>query len=651
MLPEYAALPGSEPRPLHGVAAAERGDQAAAARRPSCRALGAGSALLVLAAVAAVLCSANTQIGRRAASSLSWALAERGASQQAAPSPASAVGSAIAFVHDALKRQRYSITAQYAGDLPTEMADCMNFSTDPCSNFYEYACGSWVAGARIPADDSSFQRTWDGTEQTVSDELAEILSRQWPEDSPFRRLNEWHDACMDVDAIEALASAPLQPVLQRIDALQTVEELRALMVEFVAGPEVGPKPFKMWISLSVRDNQRNSLFMEGAGLTMPDPGWYGIPLDNSAMGYQDMISAQYSNDQLQEGQQRAMQYFRRLNELAGSSPDEAALIAEQAMAFETELAQWRLDEPAILEPMGPELTSLSDLESLCPGVAWTEIFQKISNSCNDFGYACNEELLADEKLIVMTAPYFYQQMSASMMNETMLNSSWKPFLRTHYIGLNADLLSKDFVKVSGSLARWASGQEDISSRSHKCSEETRSALSALTDIAFVENYFPNKTQTQAKCLLNHIKESYIEMLSSVEWMDEETREKALEKMGNLGMHIGGSTNYKQLVYPVTNASYYNNSRWSDFCHMLRGFMELGQAPNSSCWSYPAHMVNAWYDNGQNALFIPAGILQPPFFSAEVAEHVRAQCRNASALNSVQCLPSAASNACWPAAHV
>ena len=207
------------------------------------------------------------------------------------------------------------------------------------------------------------------------------------------------------------------------------------------------------------------------------------------------------------------------------------------------------------------------------------------------------------------------------------------------------------MKVSGSLARWASGQEDISSRSHKCSEETRSALSALTDIAFVENYFPNKTQTQAKCLLNHIKESYIEMLSSVEWMDEETREKALEKMGNLGMHIGGSTNYKQLVYPVTNASYYNNSRWSDFCHMLRGFMELGQAPNSSCWSYPAHMVNAWYDNGQNALFIPAGILQPPFFSAEVAEHVRAQCRNASALNSVQCLPSAASNACWPAAHV
>ena len=66
MLPEYAALPGSEPRPLHGVAAAERGDQAAAARRPSCRALGAGSALLVLAAVAAVPCSANTQIGRRA---------------------------------------------------------------------------------------------------------------------------------------------------------------------------------------------------------------------------------------------------------------------------------------------------------------------------------------------------------------------------------------------------------------------------------------------------------------------------------------------------------------------------------------------------------------------------------------------------------
>jgi putative endopeptidase len=646
MLPEYAALPGSEPSMIHDAAA----EQAAARFRPkSWRALGAAG--LAASLFVAVLCTADNKIVRRAASSLSLALAERDNSQPAfSPSPLApsedAVESAIATAHDALRRQRYSMTDPYAAHLPLEVAENVNFSTDPCSNFYEYACGQWVAQNVIPADRASLSRTWDGTEETVFKQLQQIVTREWPEDSPFRRLNEWYQACMDVDTLEAGAGAPLQPMLARIDALQTVDELRALLVEFFAGFEHGPKPFVWDIQLSIRDKDHRSMFLKASGLTMPDPGWYGLNT-TKVSEHDDMTSTQYSNDHIQAGRQQVLQYFQTLNELSGSSPDEAALVADQTLAFETMLAQWRVDEPQILNPMGPELTNLTDLKSLCPGVPWAEIFEKISDSCSEFGYTCNQELLADQNLIIMTAPYFFSQLSTALTNETMLNSSWKPYLRTHYIGMNARLLSKDFVKVSASLEMWASGQEQIESREMKCSEETRASLAALTSMAYLDTYFANETKTQAWSMLSHIKESFIEMLSSVDWMDEETRKSALEKMDKLGMNMGGSSEYKMLVYPVSNESYYNNSHWSRYCRTIRNMMELGADPhsNTSTWSLPAYTVNAWYDNGLNALFIPAGILQPPFFSNEVGGHANA-CRLRRPVHVLaECIFAAFADAC------
>jgi predicted metalloendopeptidase len=283
--------------------------------------------------------------------------------------------------------------------------------------------GGWNSRAKIPVDRASVSWRWDGTAKNVDNELRSLVTSAWPDDSPFRRLNTVYDSCMDVDTVEALGNTPLQPFLQRIAALESVEDLRLLFLDLMLQ---GPLPFHVEVSQGFRDNTINSLFLSPAGLSMPDAGWYSVSVPESLAG--TLSSERYTDEDREEGQQKLLEFFRKLNELAGSSPEEADNIANQTLALETQLAEWRLNKPVITDPLGPELSSLSELVELCPSIPWRKAFEAIAEGCSSFNYTCNERLLADDKLVVVTNVNFFSSLDAALSNETMLNTSWKPLL-------------------------------------------------------------------------------------------------------------------------------------------------------------------------------------------------------------------------------
>jgi len=89
--------------------------------------------------------------------------------------------------------------------LPADVAKCMNFSTHPCDNFYEFVCGNWVRDAEIPASRGSWSKSWDGAGENVHDEMVSLYTEEdWPLDSPYRRLHDWYASCMDLDHITEL---------------------------------------------------------------------------------------------------------------------------------------------------------------------------------------------------------------------------------------------------------------------------------------------------------------------------------------------------------------------------------------------------------------------------------------------------------------
>jgi hypothetical protein len=154
--------------------------------------------------------------------------------------------------------------------LPAEVVAAMNFSTHPCDNFYEYVCGNWVRDAVIPPSKSSLTKSWDGAGNTVHQEMLSLFTDEWPADSPYKRLHDWYKSCMNIDYINEQGWEPLRPMLERIEAMTTLEDLQDLLVDFALWDL--PSFLNLDVSVGVRAPGTHILFVEAGGIVLPDPG-------------------------------------------------------------------------------------------------------------------------------------------------------------------------------------------------------------------------------------------------------------------------------------------------------------------------------------------------------------------------------------------
>ena len=98
-------------------------------------------------------------------------------------------------------------------------------------------------------------------------------------------------------------------------------------------------------------------------------------------------------------------------------------------------------------------------------------------------------------------------------------------------------------------------------------------------------------------------------------MDNSTLTRALLKANKLAINLGSPQHYHILPYKVVNDSYFNNSARAYSGKRMRSFIRLDEPVDSDQWTMRATTVNAYYDNGLNGLFIPAGVMQEPFFNS------------------------------------
>lgn len=465
----------------------------------------------------------------------------------------------------------------------------MDRAMRPQDDFYRHVNGTWLATHEIPADrpmDGAFHALRDASEKyaraIAQDAAAGIL-----DDVDAQRIATLWTQFLDEDAIDEAGAAPLRAELDVIEACSTRAELAeamgALMREGIGG-----------------------LVGAYVGTDPHDSSSYMVSLVQSGIGLPD--EAYYREDDYEPIRQAYVTHTGRLLSLAGMPDPDGA--ARRIMALETALASHHRDSVSNRDPLLSDNPTLwSELNTLAPGFDW-----------NAWARGAHMPVCG---LVVNVDQPDYLRGAASLWERTDL-ATLKEWLSASAIDARASLLSADFVEENFDFhGRTLAGTQELRPRWKRALSLIESYLGEAMGRAWVARHFPPEAKDAMDALVRRLLDAYGKSIRGLDWMSEETKEKALAKLATFNPKIGYPLTWRDYstLHLDPSATLVDNVRAANAHATDREWGKLGRPVDRNEWYMTPQTVNAYYNPTQNEIVFPAAILQPPFFDAQADDAV------------------------------
>ncbi len=502
----------------------------------------------------------------------------------AAASVALALGLAACNKPDTTQTQSAAIVevkAPLVSGVDTRYFDpAVAFSAD----FFQAVNGKWLAETEIPADKASygsFHILADNSQQAVKAIIDEVSARtDLTPGSDEQKLGSFYNSFMDEASIEKLGLSPLQPQLDAINALSDKTQLAALFARLQRdGVTI---PFGWFVNNDAKNSTEYAVYLGQGGLGLPDRDYY-FKDDEASLN----IITQYQA------------YLTDMFSLAGFA--DAAAAAQRVYALEKALAEHHWTR---LESRNADKTynkmSAAELNASLGSFDWA-------------AFASGARLAAVNDIIVRQPSYFAG--FAKVLDNTDLQS-WQDYLSMKTIHGYADKLSSPFAdRRFAFYGTTLSGIQEQQPRWKRAVDAADQVLGELTGKLYVERHFKPEAKQRMEQLVANLIKAYEISIKELEWMTEETKVAALDKLSKFTPKIGYPDKWKDysalqidagdLVGNVMRAS-----QWG-YDQMVA---KLGKPIDKGEWFMTPQTVNAYYNPVNNEIVFPAAILQPPFFN-------------------------------------
>lgn len=463
-------------------------------------------------------------------------------------------------------------------------------SSDPCKDFYQFACGNWLSSNPIPPEFSSWGRFTELAERN-REELHKILEAAAaakdgkPRDEIHQKIGDYYAACMDESKADMLGRKPIEPELARIAGLK---DAKAVVVEagHLRRTGIGAL-FSFDSAQDARDAREVIAEADQGGLGLPDRDYYTKEDDNSKA-----IRAQY------------VEHVAKMFQLAGDDEEAAKSEAQRVITLETALAKGSMTR---VERRDPEKrynrTKVAALGTLAPSVPWTAYFTEVG--------------LPSVDSVNIGSPSYFKALDEQL--KTAALDDWKSYLRWTVIRSEAPRLSSAFVnenfRFHGAIL---TGAKALQPRWKRCVAATDQGLRDLLGKPYVDATFGADGKKRMQAMVEALTAAMEEDIKGLAWMDAETKVKAKEKLGTFVKKIGYPDKWVDMSkLKIDRTSWAENAARASTFGFDYELAKVGKPLDRTRWGMTPPTVNAYYNAQMNEIVFPAGILQPPFFDRKM----------------------------------
>lgn len=459
----------------------------------------------------------------------------------------------------------------------------MDLTLKPGDNFFLYANGNWKKNNPVPASRTRWG-SFDELREESSKRLRGLLeeaSNNTSRDRNTQFIADFYSSGMDSIAIEKKGYEPIKSTLEEINNINGIAGvLRQIAIMRING--YGGAAFGVFVGPDRKNVLVNIPFIGQGGTTLPDRDYY---LKDDARSVK--IREAY------------MQNLKTMFALVGEDTHTANADADAVMKIETTLAKAQMPRVEMRDPYKTyNKFSLKDLSATTPNIDWNTQMEEMQIKGADS--------------VVVNNPAFLKTLD-SMLTALPLND-WKSYLRWAVIKSAAPNLSSPFVNADFELNKVLTGQKEQTPRWQRMSGMIDRTIGDMIGQLYVDKYFKPEAKSYMVDLVINMQNTFADRIKKLDWMSEETKVKALQKLDAFTKKIAYPDKWKDYEGVVINkddflGNVHNTSVWA-YNYMTN---RMGKPVDRTEWGMTPPTINAQYSPTNNDITFPAGILQFPFF--------------------------------------
>jgi putative endopeptidase len=469
---------------------------------------------------------------------------------------------------------------------PDILAANLDSTVKPGDDFFDYANGGWIKRNPIPGEQSSW-----GIGNLVIEEnlkrLREISEKAATSNaakgSGDQKIGDFWSMAMDSAKIEADGLKPIQPLLDKLNAVTDTKGLINVVSDF---KKIGSNTlFSEYVGQDAKKSDVMAYNLFQGGLGLPEREYY-FKTDSTTIN----IRNEY------------VKYISKILTMAGEDATAAATTAKNILAMETKLATVSRKLEDLRDPYkNYNKMAVADLSKMAGNIDWSTYLNNIGVKTVDS--------------VIVGQPEFFKGLNA-VLTTTPINDL-KSYVKFNLISDLSGVLPDAYGIEAFNFSKLFSGAKARKPRWKRVIQMEEDAMGEMLGQLYVKEFFNETAKKRYTNMVEDIRAALKDRIAKLAWMGDSTKQKAYAKLAAIKSKVGYPDKWKDFsameIGKESFAKNYMNSRlwWHNY-----NYNKLGKPVNRDEWEIYPQTYNAYYNPSNNEIVLPAGIFTVPGYRDE-----------------------------------